>query len=74
MKDQLQQDGGKMEKYRTLKILQLKADGYSSKEVGPLVGLSGRTVEAILDKLRESYQAKNLIHLMMICKRANLVE
>jgi DNA-binding CsgD family transcriptional regulator len=46
-----------------LAILQLLREGYSARNIGSLVGLSHRTVEHKLEKLKATFGARSVAHL-----------
>jgi DNA-binding CsgD family transcriptional regulator len=45
-------------------IVQLLIEGHTAQEIAVLIGLSPRTVEHRIDKLKERFEAKNLVHLV----------
>ena len=46
-------------------ILQHKAEGKANKEIAPLVGMSVKTVEWRLHKLRKALNCRNTIELLL---------
>lgn len=45
-------------------IIQLLIEGQTAKEIAVLINLSPRTIEHRIDKLKERFDAKNLVHLV----------
>jgi len=45
-------------------IIQLLIEGHTSKEIAELLALSPRTIEHRIDKLKDRFEAKNLVHLV----------
>lgn len=48
------------------KVLELTSQGYIAKEVGAMLGISGKTVGALLVKMRRRAGARNTVHLVRI--------
>lgn len=53
---------------------QLLADGKTTVEIGKSMGISHRTVEATLDRLRWKTNAENRTHLIAILLRQNKIK
>lgn len=45
-------------------IIQLLIEGHTAKEIAELLSLSPRTIEHRIDRLKDRFQAKNLVHLV----------
>lgn len=45
-------------------IIQLLMEGQTAKEMAALLGLSPRTIEHRIDKLKDRFEARNLVHLV----------
>lgn len=58
---------------RDIQMLQLRAEGYSAKEIGKAVCLSGRTVEFRTDALKQLLGAKNSYHLIYLAVKQQLI-
>jgi DNA-binding NarL/FixJ family response regulator len=54
---------------RSLKIAQMLSNGLTVKEIGPLLEISHRTVEAYIDKLITVTGASNRVHLIATLMR-----
>lgn len=48
------------------KVLELISQGYVAKEVGAILGISGKTVGALLTKMRRRAGARNTPHLIRV--------
>lgn len=48
------------------KVLELTSQGYIAKEVGAMLGISGKTVGALLVKMRRRAGARNTPHLVRV--------
>lgn len=59
---------------RDVKILQLCANGLSTKEIGKELQLSDRTVETYFDDLRTKLNAKHRPHLIAIALRNKAIK
>lgn len=55
-----------------LQIINHACQGLTNKEIGALVHLSGRTIEAHIKKLTEKFRVKNKIQLITYCVEQNL--
>jgi hypothetical protein len=49
-----------------LRVLQLLHEGGSAKEIGESTGLSPRTVEHRIDRLKKKFEARNIAHLVAL--------
>lgn len=57
-----------------LKLVQLKAEGMSAREIGPIVFRSPRTVEARLDALRRLLGANSSENLIYKAMKQGLIQ
>lgn len=49
-----------------IRVLQLLHEGSSAKEIGECTGLSPRTVEHRIDRLKKKFEARNIAHLVAL--------
>lgn len=56
-----------------LTVLQLSAKGYSSNEVGELMGCSGKTIELRRSAIRGKFEVNTLIECAVIACKAGVV-
>lgn len=59
---------------RDVKIVQLYSDGFKAYQIAKRLKISSRTVEAVLNKLRDKYKAKTVTHLVAVFLRNNLIK
>lgn len=55
-------------------LLGMLSFGATSKEIGPSINVSHRTVEKMVIALRGKYNAKNTTHLVAIVLRKNIIK
>lgn len=55
-------------------LVQMVANDMDRAEIAAKLKLSARTVEAKLDRIRERYNCRNVVSLVMLFKRNNLIE
>ena len=55
-------------------LVQMIADDISRAEIAAKLELSERTIEAKIDRIRGRYNCRNVVSLVMLFKRNNLID
>ena len=59
---------------RNEQIIEMLAEGLSSKEMSKIIFLSHRTIEKLIGQIKDSFEAKNIPHLVAIVQERKLMK